>query len=112
MVANKFVNDFLKNGLWVALAVVGIGSYFIMNQPDTEYLVLEKPEPRNAESGPFVIVCQGNRTKEEFRFRLPSEDFAIVRVNHRLRSSTVERWEYIEPTERPDPNWLQRLFLR
>ena len=106
------MNDVLKNGLWVVLTIAGIGSYFYLNQPDTEYVVLQKLEPPNAESGPFVIVCQGNRSKEQFHFRLPSEDFAIVRVNHRLRSSTLERWDPIEDTSRPEPNWLQRLFMR
>jgi len=106
------VNDTLKNGLWVLLAVAGIGSYFVLNQPDTEYVVLRKLEPSNAEAGPFMIVCQGNRSQEKFRFSLPSEDFAIVRVNHRLRPSTVERWDALEDQGRPEPNWLQRLFLR
>ncbi len=104
--------DYLKNGLWVVLAIAGIGSYFYLNQPDTEYVVLQKLEPPNSETGPFVIVCQGNRSQEEIRFRLPYEDFAIVRVNHRLRSSTVERWDVIEDQSRPEPNWLQRLFQR
>jgi hypothetical protein len=106
------VNDYLKNGLWVVLAIAGIASYFVLNQPDTEYVVLQKLEPWNTETGPFVIVCEGNRSNGQFRFSLPPEDFAIVRVNHRLRPSTVERWDVIEDHSRPEPNWLQRVFQR
>jgi hypothetical protein len=107
------MNDVLKYSFLVGLAIFGIGYYVVSNQPDSEYIVVEKIEPYNVERGAFVIVCHGNHSGEEYRFQLPPEDFELVRVNHRLRPTTVERWEQVEgPRPRREPNLMERLFMR
>ncbi len=107
------MNEFLKYSVLVGLAIFGIGSCILLIQPDTHFIVVDKIEPRNLERGPFIIVCHGNRSGQEFRFALPAEDFEVVKINHRLLASTVERWEPREVPRAPrDPNFLERLFKR
>ncbi len=107
------MNDIIKYILLVAVAIFGIGSYIVYNLPDSEFVVVEKIEPRNIERGPFVIVCRGNESGESFRFELPQEDFELVQVNHRLRPSTLERWEPVEGQRpRREPNLMERIFMK